>query len=118
MAEAAPGGDGGGGGSVPQPMDSGGAECAAGSEKSTRPKLPTCVIVLGMAGSGKTTWMQRLNASLHMKVHIFSTVCDRDDDFRLLYVKIEPIFIVSTEKTSLCHESGSCSPGSALSGEY
>jgi len=67
MAEAAPGGDGGGGGSVPQPMDSGGAECAAGSEKSTRPKLPTCVIVLGMAGSGKTTWMQRLNASLHMK---------------------------------------------------
>jgi len=30
-------------------------------------KLPTCVIVLGMAGSGKTTWMQRLNASLHMK---------------------------------------------------
>jgi len=30
-------------------------------------KPPTCVIVLGMAGSGKTTWMQRFNATLHMK---------------------------------------------------
>lgn len=27
--------------------------------------LPTCIIVLGMAGSGKTTWVQRLTAHLH-----------------------------------------------------
>jgi len=30
-------------------------------------KKPTCVIVLGMAGSGKTTFVQRLVAHLHMK---------------------------------------------------
>ncbi|XP_064490259.1 GPN-loop GTPase 1-like [Ornithodoros turicata] len=27
--------------------------------------LPVCVIVLGMAGSGKTTWVQRITAHLH-----------------------------------------------------
>jgi len=30
-------------------------------------KKPTCVIVLGMAGSGKTTFVQRLASHLHMK---------------------------------------------------
>ena len=30
-----------------------------------RPKKPTACIVIGMAGSGKTTLMQRLNAQLH-----------------------------------------------------
>ena len=30
-------------------------------------KRPTCVIVLGMAGSGKTTFVQRLTADLHSK---------------------------------------------------
>ena len=30
-------------------------------------KKPTCVIVLGMAGSGKTTFVQRLVAHLHTK---------------------------------------------------
>ena len=30
-----------------------------------RPKQPTACIVIGMAGSGKTTLMQRLNAHLH-----------------------------------------------------
>ncbi|RUS17459.1 hypothetical protein BC938DRAFT_476257 [Jimgerdemannia flammicorona] len=29
--------------------------------------LPTVVVVIGMAGSGKTTFMQRLNAHLHAK---------------------------------------------------
>ena len=41
---------------------------AAGAEcKSPDGKLPTCVIVLGMAGSGKTTFVQRLTADLHAK---------------------------------------------------
>ncbi len=35
------------------------------AEKS--PKKPTCVIVLGMAGSGKTTFVQRLVSHLHAK---------------------------------------------------
>ena len=30
-------------------------------------KKPTCVIVLGMAGSGKTTFVQRLASHLHIK---------------------------------------------------
>ena len=28
---------------------------------------PTCVVVLGMAGSGKTTFVQRLTADLHQR---------------------------------------------------
>lgn len=35
------------------------------SEKMESERLPTCVIVLGMAGSGKTTWVQRVTAHLH-----------------------------------------------------
>lgn len=34
---------------------------------STEPKLPVCILVLGMAGSGKTTFIQRINAYLHSK---------------------------------------------------
>ena len=54
-----------------KPMDADGR--ASGSTGDAPPnggrrKEPTCVIVLGMAGSGKTTWMQRFNATLHMKV--------------------------------------------------
>ncbi|XP_067139120.1 GPN-loop GTPase 1 [Centruroides vittatus] len=30
-------------------------------------KKPTCIIVLGMAGSGKTTWVQRITAHLHSR---------------------------------------------------
>ncbi len=38
------------------------------SDKSkAKPKAPTCVIVLGMAGSGKTTLVQRLAADLHTR---------------------------------------------------
>ncbi|CAF5229747.1 unnamed protein product, partial [Rotaria magnacalcarata] len=32
---------------------------------SAEPKLPVCILVLGMAGSGKTTFIQRINAHLH-----------------------------------------------------
>jgi GTPase SAR1 family protein len=32
---------------------------------SVEPKLPVCILVLGMAGSGKTTFIQRINAHLH-----------------------------------------------------
>jgi GTPase SAR1 family protein len=32
---------------------------------SVEPKLPVCILVLGMAGSGKTTFIQRVNAYLH-----------------------------------------------------
>ncbi|CAF1402930.1 unnamed protein product [Rotaria sp. Silwood1] len=35
------------------------------TSESTEPKLPVCIIVLGMAGSGKTTFIQRINAHLH-----------------------------------------------------
>ena len=29
-------------------------------------KMPTCLLVMGMAGSGKTTFVQRLTAQLHI----------------------------------------------------
>ena len=32
---------------------------------SAESKLPVCILVLGMAGSGKTTFLQRINAHLH-----------------------------------------------------
>jgi len=37
----------------------------ASASSSTEPKLPVCILVLGMAGSGKTTFLQRINAHLH-----------------------------------------------------
>ncbi|XP_029823069.1 GPN-loop GTPase 1 [Ixodes scapularis] len=51
-------------------MDSTGAMASSSqaqepSQASTDGPLPTCVIVLGMAGSGKTTWVQRITAHLH-----------------------------------------------------
>ena len=36
-------------------------------DKTTTAVAPTCVIVLGMAGSGKTTFVQRLVSHLHSK---------------------------------------------------
>jgi adenylylsulfate kinase-like enzyme len=35
------------------------------SSASTTPKKPVCIIAIGMAGSGKSTFVQRLNAHLH-----------------------------------------------------
>jgi adenylylsulfate kinase-like enzyme len=37
----------------------------ASSSGATTKKKPTVIIVLGMAGTGKTTLMQRLNSHLH-----------------------------------------------------
>ena len=37
------------------------------SKDPSKKKPPVCVIFLGMAGSGKTTFVQRFNATLHMK---------------------------------------------------
>jgi GTPase SAR1 family protein len=37
----------------------------SGASASVEPKLPICILVLGMAGSGKTTFIQRINAYLH-----------------------------------------------------
>ncbi|SZF00032.1 unnamed protein product [Blumeria hordei] len=34
---------------------------------NTSPKLPTAIVCVGMAGSGKTTFMQRINSHLHAK---------------------------------------------------
>ncbi|XP_043119350.1 GPN-loop GTPase 1 isoform X1 [Puntigrus tetrazona] len=39
---------------------------SSSTEQNTEPK-PVCLIVLGMAGSGKTTFVQRLTAYLHSK---------------------------------------------------
>ena len=38
-----------------------------GDESIERHKKPVCLIVLGMAGSGKTTFVQQLVSKLHMK---------------------------------------------------
>lgn len=40
---------------------------SAGSSKDATDQKPCCLIVLGMAGSGKTTFVQRLTAHLHAK---------------------------------------------------
>ncbi|KAF3686170.1 GPN-loop GTPase 1 [Channa argus] len=37
----------------------------SGTSGASAPDKPVCLIVLGMAGSGKTTFVQRLNAHLH-----------------------------------------------------
>lgn len=37
------------------------------TKSENKTKKPTCIIVLGMAGSGKTTFVQRLASHLHMK---------------------------------------------------
>lgn len=31
----------------------------------TEKKLPTCIITIGMAGAGKSTFVQRMNSHLH-----------------------------------------------------
>ncbi|TRY64369.1 hypothetical protein TCAL_11720 [Tigriopus californicus] len=41
------------------------ATCSSSSSTPTKP--PTCLIVLGMAGSGKTTFVQRLTSDLHAR---------------------------------------------------
>ncbi|KAJ1968326.1 GPN-loop GTPase 1 [Dispira parvispora] len=46
-------------------MDPSQEESKTSSSSSTRPKQPVVILCIGMAGSGKTTFMQRLNAHLH-----------------------------------------------------
>ena len=48
--------------SEPPRMDGGPAASSSGTEK------PLVVLVIGMAGSGKTTFMQRMNSHYHSKV--------------------------------------------------
>ncbi len=45
--------------------ESGGEQMQDGGQAKTT--TPTCVIILGMAGSGKTTFVQRLTAELYHK---------------------------------------------------
>ena len=42
-------------------------ESSTNTKSENKTKKPTCIIVLGMAGSGKTTFVQRLASHLHMK---------------------------------------------------
>jgi len=51
----------------PREAKGSGAEGATGGSGSDPKAKPICVIVLGMAGSGKTSFVQRLNAHLHAK---------------------------------------------------
>ncbi|KAJ8393040.1 hypothetical protein AAFF_G00069440 [Aldrovandia affinis] len=51
-----------------QGEDAGGGGAGAAQEPSSgKNQKPVCLIVLGMAGSGKTTFVQRLTAHLHAK---------------------------------------------------
>ncbi|XP_031556285.1 GPN-loop GTPase 1-like [Actinia tenebrosa] len=43
------------------------AAASGGADEGSSTKKPACIIVLGMAGSGKTTFVQRLTAHLHSK---------------------------------------------------
>ncbi|CAF1498845.1 unnamed protein product [Adineta steineri] len=49
----------------PPPPTTTTASSSASASSSTEPKLPVCILVLGMAGAGKTTFLQRINAYLH-----------------------------------------------------
>ena len=65
MAEANPGPS----PSEPVVMEQPGPERgeAAGPVDSEKQQKPCCVIILGMAGSGKTTFVQRLTSHLHSR---------------------------------------------------
>jgi GPN-loop GTPase len=46
------------------PVDNAGTSTAAGST-ANQSKKPTVIITIGMAGAGKSTFVQRINAHLH-----------------------------------------------------
>ncbi|KAL8593555.1 hypothetical protein ACOMHN_058834 [Nucella lapillus] len=48
-------------------MENGASAQAAAPSASSGQKKPICVLVLGMAGSGKTTFVQRMTSHLHAK---------------------------------------------------
>ncbi|KAL6477255.1 hypothetical protein MHYP_G00130900 [Metynnis hypsauchen] len=58
---------GGGAGKEPDGGEPGGEHAPAGLRGGEAGEKPVCLIVLGMAGSGKTTFVQRLTAFLHTK---------------------------------------------------
>ena len=51
--------------SPPAPAPAASSSASSSAASSSKPSKPTAVIVIGMAGSGKTTLMQRLHAHLH-----------------------------------------------------
>lgn len=53
--------------SEPKPTASSSSTSNAAQDGETKKKQPICIVVIGMAGSGKTTLMQRLNSYLHSK---------------------------------------------------
>ena len=69
MAEGAAGPPGGVRFHLPEVAEAGREAGAGGAREvgESEGHKPTCVIVLGMAGSGKTTFVQRLTAELHAK---------------------------------------------------
>ena len=50
---------------IPEQSSSSSSKTSASENKVI--KKPTCIIILGMAGSGKTTFVQRLASHLHIK---------------------------------------------------
>uniref|UniRef100_K1R5L6 GPN-loop GTPase n=1 Tax=Magallana gigas TaxID=29159 RepID=K1R5L6_MAGGI len=47
--------------------ESGNSPSVCSDQKAGQSKRPTCILVLGMAGSGKTTFVQRITSHLHAK---------------------------------------------------
>lgn len=47
--------------------ESGNSPSVCSDQKAGQSKQPTCILVLGMAGSGKTTFVQRITSHLHAK---------------------------------------------------
>jgi len=41
------------------------AESTSTTTTTTEKKLPICIIMIGMAGAGKSTFVQRINSHLH-----------------------------------------------------
>ena len=60
---------------------------------SVESKLPVCILVLGMAGSGKTTFIQRINAHLHSE-QTSPYVVNLDPAVHELHIHVMLIFVI------------------------